>query len=660
MILGRNPNYRPEIDGLRAIAVVSVILYHAGFRAFQGGYVGVDVFFVISGYLITRIIHEDLTNGAFRLSHFFMRRVRRIIPALLVVLVICTPFAYLWLPPEKLKEFADSLLATNLFVSNFLFWSESGYFAADVRLKPLIHMWSLSVEEQFYIVYPIFLLLLYRYARRWLVFGIILGIALSFATAEIGARYAPSANFFLLPSRGWELLAGAFLGVTLGGTRLRNPNFNQLGSLVGIALVGFAVFSFDEIIPFPGRWTVIPVLGTLLIIACAGGGDLTGRVLSSRAMVTLGLVSFSAYLWHQPLFAFAKLRMLHEPSTMVFTALTLATFVLAFVTYRLVELPCRRADVVSSPALVRRLAVVTVFVLALGITGHEVQPARQAQASVTEPGPPPAAIKAPEPAAALTPQKPSLDRCYAKQARGPECVTSTEPDVLIWGDSFVGQLVRGIIESKPDAKLLLQAMSGCAPILDVSIFDRDHPEQFVQDCVEFNRDTIRHIREIGTIRHAILSAALKNYLVENKKVSINKELVEPSPERIAAKLIESVEVLKSLNISVTVVSPAPEDGRNIGDCLAKLTQLRGNLTNECDISYRDMLSVQKKSLDVLERLERAGIRVVYLKDLLCNETICQVRDGELPLYHDDVHLSRDGQFWLGRKFSLYDLFVPSH
>ena len=203
--------YRAEIDGLRALAVIPVILYHAGFKLFSGGYVGVDVFFVISGYLITTIILAELEAGTFSLIHFYERRARRILPALFVVMFACLPFAWFWLLPSVMKTFSESLIAVSTFLSNFYFYNQSGYFEAAAELKPLIHTWSLAVEEQYYVLFPLFLMLTWKLGKRSIVGLLAIMFVISLASAQWLSIEHKSFDFFMLPTRGWELLIGAFI-----------------------------------------------------------------------------------------------------------------------------------------------------------------------------------------------------------------------------------------------------------------------------------------------------------------------------------------------------------------------------------------------------------------------------------------------------------------
>lgn len=362
--------YRREIDGLRAVAVLPVILFHAGFSVFSGGYVGVDVFFVISGYLITSILIAELEQGDFSIARFYERRARRILPALFVVMFACLPFAYMWMLPSQLKDFAQSLVAVVFFSSNVLFWREDGYFAAAAELKPLLHTWSLAVEEQYYLLFPIFLLVLWRFGRQRVFWSVIAVATLSLLLAEWGWRNKPSANFYLAPTRAWELLAGSICAFMTVGRAQRSSN---VLSALGLALIVFAIFAYIDSTPFPSVYTLVPVVGTALVILFAAQDTWVARLLSLRGFVGIGLISYSAYLWHQPLFAFARLRSITEPNHTLMAALAAASLLLAWATWYWVEQAFRKR---VNPLLVTRRsvfaasgAVGAVFV-ALGLAGH--------------------------------------------------------------------------------------------------------------------------------------------------------------------------------------------------------------------------------------------------------------------------------------------------
>jgi peptidoglycan/LPS O-acetylase OafA/YrhL len=335
-------NYRREIDGLRAVAVLPVILFHAGFQTFRGGFVGVDVFFVISGYLITSLLLAEKQAGTFSLIHFYERRARRILPALFVVMLSCLPFAWLWLWPSDMKSFLESMIAVSVLASNVFFWQTSGYFAAAAQLQPLLHTWSLAVEEQYYLLFPLLVMLTWRFGKCWMGGILVVLLLMSLTLAQISVQANPLPTFYLLPTRGWELLIGAVVGL-YGSASMKpfHPAASEVGSWIGLILFLSATFIFDQQTPFPSLYTLVPTLGTACIILFATPQTGVGKLLGHPLLVGMGLVSYSAYLWHQPLFAFARHASIEEPSAGVFGVLVLITWMLAYCSWKYVELPFR-------------------------------------------------------------------------------------------------------------------------------------------------------------------------------------------------------------------------------------------------------------------------------------------------------------------------------
>jgi peptidoglycan/LPS O-acetylase OafA/YrhL len=321
--------YRSEIDGLRALAVLPVILFHAGFHSFSGGFIGVDVFFVISGYLITSIILRDLETGTFSLKHFYERRARRILPTLFFVFLTCIPLATLLMSPSELKDFALSLGASLVFISNIFFWGQSGYFDTASELKPLIHTWSLSVEEQFYVLFPLALAGLWRSKKRNMIAALIALAVASLLLSEYASRTFPSFNFFWLATRAWELLAGALCAfLVIKPKRIRD----DLLSLIGIILITASIFYFDSSTRSPSAISLMPVMGTCLVILFGTQTTITAQLLSLRPFVAIGLISYSAYIWHQPLFAFSRIGAAREPSAEWMLLLILVVLLFAYLT----------------------------------------------------------------------------------------------------------------------------------------------------------------------------------------------------------------------------------------------------------------------------------------------------------------------------------------
>ena len=361
--------YRPEIDGLRALAVVPVILFHAGFSWFSGGFVGVDVFFVISGYLITTILIEDLENNRFSITNFYERRVRRILPALFLIMALCIPFAWLWMVPSQNKDFSASLFAVSVFISNILFWQESGYFAAAAEEKPLLHTWSLAVEEQYYVLFPIFLFFLWRFRKKRAFWIIAVLAACSLLLSEWASRNDASANFYLAPTRAWELFAGSIAAFVVQ-KRGVVPN-NMLASL-GLIAILVSIFYYNSATPFPSIYALLPVGGVVLIVLFADTETFVSKLLSTRLLVGMGLISYSAYLWHQPLFAFARIRTLGDPTNALMIFLSVASIALAVVSWKFVEQPFRKkGQLFQSRASIFAFSLIgmTIFSL-LGIAGY--------------------------------------------------------------------------------------------------------------------------------------------------------------------------------------------------------------------------------------------------------------------------------------------------
>ncbi len=365
--------YRAEIDGLRAIAVLAVILYHAGFSSLSGGYIGVDVFFVISGYLITSILAKDLEKGNFSILNFYERRARRILPALTFVCLCSAVFAWWWLMPQDLSEFGKSLVATSLFASNVFFWLDSGYFSTAAELKPMLHTWSLAVEEQYYILFPILFGWLWKFGAPVVVKSLLIISIISLVSAELLMTRFEGAAFFLLPGRAWELLVGSLCALYLkrGNILPTNIVFFHLLGLIGLAMIAVPIFVYDLHTPFPGLSALPPVIGTALVILFAQEKTFTAQFLQLKPLVAVGLISYSAYLWHQPLFAFIRHRSIEEPTAVEFSGLVAVVLGLSYFTYRFVETPFRNRDVIGVKSIAWfSMAALSSLIIIGGVIGY--------------------------------------------------------------------------------------------------------------------------------------------------------------------------------------------------------------------------------------------------------------------------------------------------
>lgn len=480
-------DYRREIDGLRALAVLPVILFHAGFETFSGGFVGVDVFFVISGYLITTIILAELEQGKFSIVNFYERRARRILPALFLVMLVCIPFAWFWLLPSDMKDFSKSLVAVSVFASNILFWRESGYFDTAAELKPLLHTWSLAVEEQYYVLFPLFLMLFWKLGKRWILVTLAVVFFVSLAVAQWAAYAKPAAAFYLLPTRGWELLIGAFAAFYLlqANRKEFGKGLSELGGWLGVALILYAVFAYSKATPFPGFYALAPTLGTALIILFATQSTTVGKLVGNKAFVGIGLISYSAYLWHQPLFSFARHLSVVEPSKISFGFLAIASVVLAYFTWRYVERLFRLKNSFTQIQIFKSVVFglfVFIFVGVIGWRGN------------------------------LHNDTKAIDYQWGFKVRQHECflhnvddyehaqtcfTTGGNRNVLLWGDSHAASLFPGLDKFADDNSFSLSYLtqSGCPPLHQIeTLLHRKNCNEVNQRIIESlstkNYDTI--------------------------------------------------------------------------------------------------------------------------------------------------------------------------
>ena len=642
--------YRSEIDGLRAVAVLPVILFHAGVSVFSGGYVGVDIFFVISGYLITSIILAERAAGVFSIRKFYERRARRILPALYLVILACLPFAWAWMIPEMLADFARSAAATALFISNAHFWETAGYFATNTDLKPLLHTWSLAVEEQFYLVFPLLLILFgtRKLGRIAWLFGV-LALA-SLLLSEWGWRNEPDANFYFTPSRFWELLAGSLCAILL---LKRGPYSNNALAGLGLGLVLFAVFAFDETVPFPSVYALVPVMGSVLIILFAGPLSVVARLLSLKPIVGIGLISYSAYLWHQPLFAFARIRSPHEPAMAWMILLSVMTLALAYLSWRFVEQPFRRRDLQLLPTQKSVFVVSGAGMAVLVCVGVLVMQSGGAPFRTAPNG-----IRYSE---FLSDDKLAfnvgLDRACVKSLEtaiaSPACRTSDSPSVLLWGDSYAMHLAKWLEHSDSAAGVGVQQVTkgACWPILGVA--GRELSPVQARDCITFNDAVLNWVSKQANISTVILSSPFQT---AGQLIDRTGGIIDNSDDTYGlAHILTTVEALRALDKRVVIVSPPPSSGRDIGDCLLYAIVWGKDLSG-CDFSTHDYSDRRENAYRLLHKAEKF-VPVVFLDKLMCQDGNCATSDGNLFLYRDHGHLSVESAESLGRRIDLLALSI---
>lgn len=633
-------DYRKEIDGLRAVAVLPAIFFHAGFQTFSGGFVGVDVFFVISGYLITSIILAERQAGTFTLLNFYERRARRILPALFVVMFACLPLAWLWSPPSEMKSFSDSLVAVSVSASNILFWLTSGYFERDAELKPLLHTWSLAVEEQYYLLFPLFLLLMWRLGKRWIFVSLAVMTVIGLASAQRFINVSPQGTYYLLPTRGWEILIGALVAFHFFGNT--NPNFkksvSEIGSATGLALIAYAVTAFDKHTPFPSVYTLVPTLGTALIILFGTQQTVIGKLLSNKLFVGIGLISYSAYLWHQPLFAFARQRAVDEPGKFLLLSLALVAIGLAFLTWKYIEAPFRSGRKFSRRQVFLYAGTASTLFIAIGVAGDQskIKTLWQIEnphlVTFTEPKNKPALKNCP-----VMPEKHGFVFCKISGTG------STR--VVLWGDSHGGILAENA-PAIPGVELYSLWQYGCPPIAGVRRFD--HVGDFV-DCNELKilKGYAEFVKSLSPDL-VILAGRWTLYLNGQQKLGVlqpahklltdsdTDSSIKPMAEREALfqHYLQETIALLAQHSKVILLTQAP-DYASIGFRRMEIADL--------SLPISDMRAWHKGETDVIEHLKgMPNLTVIDTKKIFCDEDSCRSRDEGALLYSDDDHLSPRG------------------
>ncbi|WP_298905353.1 acyltransferase family protein [uncultured Aliiroseovarius sp.] len=640
--------YRPEIDGLRAVAVLPVILFHAGIGLFEGGFVGVDVFFVISGYLITSILIEDIVRGRFSILKFYERRARRILPALFFVVACTIPFAILWMLPAQLRDYSQSLVAVSLFSSNFLFWMESGYFEAGADLKPLLHTWSLAIEEQFYVIFPVLLFALWKLGRQAVIWILALIAVVSLGLAEWGWRNHPAANFFLAPGRVWELLAGSFCAFALHRRPLPG---NDIVAMLGLLAIGVAVFLFDDTTPFPSLYTLLPVIGVLLIILFGQQGTRVAAILSAKPIVGIGLISYSAYLWHQPLFAFARIRSLTEPSLTLMLGLAVLSLILAAFSWRYVEQPFRAGPntwMQSRSSVFATSIVGLVLIAGFGAWGHVNNgfPNRFS----------------PEARAVLSMHTDRIDRtCHFDENRSKfvpkqacyHSVPDASGEVLLLGDSHVAAVWPQVTTAlnASGRNVYVGSYGGCIPLPNMEHVHKSS----AHECAEFVDAILTYAGEIG-IDTLVLAARFPAYLhgtrFDNGEGGIEHGTRMDVRDLGATLHAGQFDLLRSKleglaqRFNLVLVEPIPEAGWNVPELIAKRMHFAGSDDQSLSTDYSVYVTRTKPVIAAFKAVQEQSqnVRIAPIHARFCDVATgrCANANSADILYLDGDHPSDAG------------------
>ncbi|KTC17139.1 acyltransferase [Pseudomonas marginalis ICMP 9505] len=632
--------YRRDIDGLRAIAVLAVVLFHFGVPGFTGGFVGVDVFFVISGYLITSIIWRERQVGRFSFVDFWARRARRILPALFVMMAATLAVGWLLLAPKDYEALGRSAHYQVTFTSNLLFARQHGYFDSASDIKPLLHTWSLAVEEQFYILFPLLLAVLSSRLKHWrlALFGVLL---VSFGMSVWAVAHQPQKAFFLLHLRAWELLAGAMLAVMPLREWRASPALAQGVSLVSMALILIAVFGFDRHTPFPGAAALLPVLGVVgLIWANGQQHTAVGRLLSSRVMVGLGLISYSWYLWHWPVFVYANYAAVDGLSALELAGLMLLSLVLGYLSWRFVEAPFREKRLLAGRKAI--LAAAAAGILCLGFTGLALREAKGVPWRLSEQALRYAQAKtwSPELMACMADKDTPDDRLFCHF--GPK---KRSTSALVWGDSHATALVPALEEGakRHTISLAQTSFAGCVPL--------DGLENIAR-CARFNQ-RVEKAMAAQSFTDVVLVARWSLYLYGQMSGDKEHALKDPgtgqyvraiAEQRFAEGLRERIKGLRAAGYHVWLVKEVPLQEIIVPYRLSRLAMMHRPVDGE-GLPVAEHQKRQRFITQLFDELAAAdrGVSVLDPAPLLCGaDGLCRVELNGRALYTDDNHLSDVG------------------
>lgn len=664
-----NPHlaYRPDIDGLRALAVLSVVFFHAFPEVLPGGFVGVDIFFVISGYLISSIIIKALGRGEFSFADFYARRVRRIFPALLVVLTACLVAGWGALFPDEYAQLAKHSVAGLGFVANFVFWQEAGYFDTEAELKPLLHLWSLGVEEQFYIVWPALALLMWHIRRRLDGIVFLLAAVSLVSSIALSAQF-PVASYFLPWTRGWELLFGAALawrlqryGTIFPATAVWAPS---IASAAGLLLVVLGLVVIDKERVFPGAWALLPVCGAVLLIAAGPRAAVNRILLSARPTVWVGLISFPLYLWHWPLLSFTRILHPERATPPVLLAVLAAAFVLSWATFRLVELPLRRH---GGRRAVAGLVLASVLLAIVGWNIHlrdglEIR-LKDAQAQQES-----AALRWDEAWFGSSDCRHLMPADFSGSCLIGDA--SRAPDAVIIGDSHANHFFWGISEAlgRSRGNLLQINKDGCLLLVGMDTREKTGESRGCASVAQAAFAYAVEEPEVKTIFLAgrwvlgITARQLKDkpgvFSRAHRKPVLLAAPDDPSIGRgdvVATALDETLRQLAAAGKRIVFLDSVPELPFNARECVHWTPNRFVSRIPQPDCE------VPRKLIEARNGEYRPYLRPVLEKypevivfdpqSVMCDDRACRGRrDGEL-LYRDDDHLSMAGSRWLGARIA---------
>lgn len=675
-----NLKYRQDIDGLRGIAILSVVLFHVFPDYIGGGFIGVDIFFVISGFLISSIIFLNLENKTFSFIEFYKRRIKRIFPTLILILIVCLCFGWISLFSEEYRQLGKHIAAGSFFISNFIYWNESGYFDNLAETKPLLHLWSLAVEEQFYIIWPLLLYIAYKFKFNLFIVSLLFFIG-SFFFNIIGLNSDVVASFYLPHTRFWELLSGSILSyftiyyknlylsistqVNLILSRIINLNnvdvLSNILSIFGFGLLLYGFYKIDKNLVFPGFWAFIPVLGTIMIILANQKAWLNQKILTNKIIVWFGLISYPLYLWHWPLLSFVHIIESNSISIETSIILILLSIFLAFLTYKLLEYPIRYSH---SKKIFILLIVIIICIGFLGISiykneGFKFRNIEKNTQLNTEMFVKPVYQE----------NKDFCEKTFNHFDNG-HCIINEKIhnlnfDIIFMGDSHSEALSLGYKNMNEGKNFLAKGKGGTAPFVNVSSFYINEERTFdnyfkpildlILDNTQLNSTLIITARFSYYMEGSGFGEIEKNFPIDQIHI---QETGSIKLERSLSlyKDIFSNGLLNTLNLisdkvkNIIIVLQVPELGFEPKGCIERPFQIT---KSDCFINKEEVLNRQNNYRLIINEIAKnfRNVKVYDPLDVFCDQEKCYAVRNEEMLYRDDDHISI-----LGAKAIVNDMY----
>ena len=662
-------DYRPEVDGLRAIAIVPVLLFHAGINAFSGGFFGVDVFFVISGYLITTQLASSEKTGTSLLRDFYHRRVRRLFPAIAIVSVLTAIAAFLIMTPSQLRPFFTSFTSTQIFLQNFYLWQNSGYWDQSLETSPMMHTWSLAVEEQFYLVFPLlFVSKKIRMAKSVLTQIAIAIFIVSFLSAITRLGTSSTGAFFLLPYRAWELMAGAIVALYRVGDKPSleaNPKLQKSAANLGLLMIIFAIIFADENTRHPGFVTLLPVAGTALLIAFGRQSSISTRVLSKKALVAIGKMSFGLYLWHFPVLALWRVNKGTELSDTETITAMVTTFICSYLMWKFAETPFRDRVRTSNKVVAVVASLGFVALVTTSLVGQRTAFGKKSDSEL-------ALLEAQSRVPTQLDNWIEVD-FISPISGGSMGVTNRKSpmgDVVLLGDSHAGALKDSLSAelSKRNLSGVIFTKPGCPPVPNLVM---DPPEKF--NCYEFNQIIDIVVKDSFATDVILFGrwtfyvegtryANYKGYREDGYEVKFTtpNTTFKTDEERIAYlgdQLKLTIDRIESTGKKVHLIYPLPELGWDPISYAKRFIDQGVSWHQKLDIPYTDYSERAQRAIEQLDRAASPNTVKLNPADIFCNRQVtdwCVASLGNTLYYGDDDHLNENGNkllaSFVGREF----------